>query len=68
MTLRGGGVKGHDVMNYSLWAGKTLHVAILIDSGYGQAEQITLFSNILQRAEAIYNEPQNNYYERFVEL
>ena len=30
-------------------------------------KQTTLFGNILQRAEAIYKEPQNKY-ERFVEL
>ena len=58
MTLGGEGVKGHDVISYNLWAGKTLHVAILIDS---QAEQTTLFGDILQQAEAIYKEPQNNY-------
>ena len=35
VTLGGEGVKGHDVINYNLWAGKTLHVAILTDSRYG---------------------------------
>ena len=42
-------------------------MAILIDSRYSQAEQTTLFGNVLQQAEAIYKEAQNNF-ERFVEL
>ena len=59
MTLGGEGVKGHDVINYNLWAGKNLH-----DSHGNATETI---SNVLQRAEAIFKEPQNNY-KRFVEL
>ena len=48
VTLGGEGVKGHDVINYILWAGKTLQVAMLIDSRYSQAEQTTLLGNIKQ--------------------
>ena len=29
MTLGGEGVKGHDVINYNLWAGKNLHDSTL---------------------------------------
>ena len=50
--LGGGGVKGHDVINYNLWAGKNLH-----DSTCGNLDrqqiimaklkQTTPFGNIL---------------------
>ena len=72
MTLGGEGVKGHDVINYNLWAGKNLHDSILhvhvADRQMAkQLKQTTLFGNVLQRPEAIYKNPQNTY-ERFVEL
>ena len=70
MTLAGEGVKGHDVINYNLWAGKNLHDSTrgnLETADMAKLKQTTLFGNILQRAEAICKEPQNNY-ERFVEL